>query len=88
MVRSAGRGASTILPAGRGGRLTEVSEFESIVVKAGQDGALVRVRDIGRVELGAEDYSSRLRFAGVEASGIGIMLLPTAIAAIVDTTRV
>ena len=60
------------------GRLTEVREFEDIVVKAGQDGALVRVRDIGRVELGAEDYSSRLRFAGVEASGIGIMLLPTA----------
>ena len=60
------------------GRLTEVNEFEDIVVKAGVDGALVRVRDIGRVELGAEDYSSRLRFAGVEASGIGIMLLPTA----------
>jgi hydrophobic/amphiphilic exporter-1 (mainly G- bacteria), HAE1 family len=60
------------------GRLTEVREFEDIVVKAGGDGALVRVRDIGRVELGAEDYSSRLRFAGVEASGIGIMLLPTA----------
>ncbi len=60
------------------GRLTEVSEFADIVVKAGQDGALVRVRDIGRVELGAEDYSSRLRFAGVEASGMGIMLLPTA----------
>jgi HAE1 family hydrophobic/amphiphilic exporter-1 len=60
------------------GRLTEVNEFEDIVVKAGQDGALVRVRDIGRVELGAEDYSSRLRFAGVEASGVGIMLLPTA----------
>jgi HAE1 family hydrophobic/amphiphilic exporter-1 len=60
------------------GRLTEVNEFEDIVVSAGRDGALVRVRDIGRVELGAEDYSSRLRFAGVEASGIGIMLLPTA----------
>jgi HAE1 family hydrophobic/amphiphilic exporter-1 len=60
------------------GRLTEVHEFEDIVVKAGSDGALVRVKDIGRVELGAEDYSSRLRFAGVEASGVGIMLLPTA----------
>jgi HAE1 family hydrophobic/amphiphilic exporter-1 len=60
------------------GRLTEVNEFEDIVVKAGSDGALVRVRDIGRVELGAEDYSSRLRFAGVEASGVGITMLPTA----------
>jgi HAE1 family hydrophobic/amphiphilic exporter-1 len=67
------------------GRLTEVNEFEDIVVKAGSDGALVRVKDIGRVELGAEDYSSRLRFAGVEASGIGIQLLPTANA--LDTFR-
>jgi hydrophobic/amphiphilic exporter-1 (mainly G- bacteria), HAE1 family len=36
------------------GRLTEVSEFEDVVVKAGPDGALVRVSDVGRVELGAE----------------------------------
>jgi len=60
------------------GRLVEVGQFEDIVVKAGRDGALVRVKDVGRVELGAEDYSSRLRFAGVEASGIGIQLLPSA----------
>ncbi len=60
------------------GRLVEVSQFADIVVKAGKDGALVRVKDVGRVELGAEDYSSRLRFAGVEASGIGIQLLPSA----------
>ena len=60
------------------GRLIEVSQFEDIVVKAGKDGALVRVKDVGRVELGAEDYSSRLRFAGVEASGMGIQLLPSA----------
>jgi len=60
------------------GRLTEVNQFEDIVVKSGKDGALVRVKDVGRVELGAEDYSSRLRFAGVEASGIGIQLLPSA----------
>ena len=33
------------------GRLTEVNEFEDIVVKAGKDGALVRVKDVGRVEL-------------------------------------
>src|SRR3954468_11115305 len=60
------------------GRFSEVNEFEDIVVKSGKDGALVRVRDVGRVELGAEDYSSRLRFAGVEASGVGIQLLPSA----------
>ena len=60
------------------GRLREVSDFETVVVKAGRDGALVRVSDIGRVELGAESYSSRLRFGGVEASGVGIQLLPNA----------
>ena len=61
-----------------GGRLNDVAQFENIVVKAGGTGALVRVKDIGRVELGAENYSSRLRFAGLEASGIGVQLLPSA----------
>jgi HAE1 family hydrophobic/amphiphilic exporter-1 len=60
------------------GRLSEPSEFENIVVKAGGDAALVRVRDVGRVELGAETYSANLRFIGLEASGMGIALLPTA----------
>ena len=54
------------------GRLAESAQFENVIVKAGKEGALVRVRDIGRVELGAESYSSRLRFGGVQASGIGI----------------
>ncbi|HEX5216902.1 MAG TPA: multidrug efflux RND transporter permease subunit [Vicinamibacterales bacterium] len=61
-----------------GGRLTQQSEFEDVVVKSGKDGALVRVKDVGRVELGAESYTSNLRFGGVEASGVGVQLLPTA----------
>ncbi len=60
------------------GRLTEVNQFEDIVVKAGKDASLVRVRDIGRVELGAETYSSNLRFGGLNAAGVGVQLLPTA----------
>jgi len=60
------------------GRLTDASEFENVVLKADRSGALVRVRDVGRVELGAETYSSRLRFVGLEASGLGIQPLPTA----------
>ncbi|MEP7116201.1 MAG: multidrug efflux RND transporter permease subunit [Acidobacteriota bacterium] len=60
------------------GRLTEAAEFGDVVVSGGKDGALVRVRDIGRVELGAENYASNLRFLGLEASGMGIQLLPTA----------
>jgi HAE1 family hydrophobic/amphiphilic exporter-1 len=58
------------------GRLT--SEFAGVVVSSGRDGALVRVGDVGRVELGAENYASNLRFLGLEASGMGIQLLPTA----------
>jgi HAE1 family hydrophobic/amphiphilic exporter-1 len=60
------------------GRLTEVEQFNRVVVKAGADGALVRVSDVGRVELGAETYASNLRFRGLSASGVGIQLLPTA----------
>jgi HAE1 family hydrophobic/amphiphilic exporter-1 len=60
------------------GRLTEVDQFERVVVKAGADGALVRLSDVGRVELGAETYASNLRFRGLSASGVGIQLLPTA----------
>ena len=60
------------------GRLTEASEFADVVVSGGKDGALVRVRDLGRVELGAESYASTLRFLELEASGMGIALLPTA----------
>ena len=60
------------------GRLRDVEEFEQIVVRAGPNGALVRILDVGRVELGAESYSSDTRFNGREAVGIGIQLLPTA----------
>lgn len=60
------------------GRLTSPTQFENIVVKAGDDGTLVRLKDIGRVELGAESYSSDLRFGGFEAAGMGITLLPGA----------
>src|SRR6202035_3834497 len=39
------------------GRLTSPDQFEDIVVKAGEDGSVVRVRDIARVELGSQDYT-------------------------------
>ena len=60
------------------GRLTDTREFENIIVKAEGDGGLVRLRDVGRAELGAESYTSELRFNGQEAVGIGVMQLPTA----------
>jgi HAE1 family hydrophobic/amphiphilic exporter-1 len=66
------------------GRLTEASEFENIILKTGTDGTLVRVKDVGRAELGAEDYGSLLRFNGHDAVGIGVTQLPGANALDVD----
>ena len=40
------------------GRLKDIQQFENIVVKAGQDGRTVRLRDVARIELGALDYTT------------------------------
>ena len=66
------------------GRLTEASEFDNIILKTGTDGTIVRVKDVGRSELGAEDYGSVLRYNGHEAVGIGVTQLPGANALDVD----
>jgi HAE1 family hydrophobic/amphiphilic exporter-1 len=59
-------------------RLSEPAEFENIVLKTGTDGTLVRLRDVGRAELGAQDYSSLLRFNGHNAVGLGAFQFPGA----------
>jgi HAE1 family hydrophobic/amphiphilic exporter-1 len=60
------------------GRLTDPSQFENIILKRSPDGALVRVKDVGRTELGAESYSTALRYQQRDAVGFGVLLLPTA----------
>jgi HAE1 family hydrophobic/amphiphilic exporter-1 len=60
------------------GRLREPREFENIIVKAGTDGSLVRLSDIGAAELGAETYSSTMRYQGLDALGLAVIGLPTA----------
>ena len=60
------------------GRLAEPAEFADIVVQRGADGEVVRLKDVGRVELGAENYASLLRFNGRTGVGLGIFQLPTA----------
>jgi HAE1 family hydrophobic/amphiphilic exporter-1 len=60
------------------GRLQERHEFENVIVKTAKDGTLVRLADVGTVELGAETYSSLLRFQGIDAVGFGVLALPTA----------
>jgi HAE1 family hydrophobic/amphiphilic exporter-1 len=60
------------------GRLTEANEFDNIILKSGEGAALVRLKDVGRAELGAETYSSELRFQGQAGVGFGVIQLPTA----------
>ncbi len=60
------------------GRLIEPSEFDDIVIQRGPGGALVRIRDVGRADLGAESYATLLRFNGRPALGLGIFQLPSA----------
>jgi HAE1 family hydrophobic/amphiphilic exporter-1 len=58
------------------GRLVEAESFAEVVIATGADGALVRVADIGRVELGAADYSSAALLRGEAAVAIGIFQRP------------
>ncbi|MBB3595275.1 HAE1 family hydrophobic/amphiphilic exporter-1 [Rhizobium sp. BK529] len=62
------------------GRLNDAADYENIIVKVdGLDGGRVtRIRDIGRVELGAQTYSQSFMQNGRPAAGIGIFQLPEA----------
>jgi HAE1 family hydrophobic/amphiphilic exporter-1 len=55
-----------------GGRFDEVAQFEDIVVKTEQDGRMTHLRDIARIELGAQTYSQTFTLNGQPAAGIGI----------------
>jgi len=66
------------------GRLSEASEFDKIILKTGTDGTLVRLKDVGHAELGAENYGTILRFNGHDAVGLAVTQLPGANALDVD----
>lgn len=61
------------------GRLTEPSEFENIILRASNEGAaIVRLKDIGRAELGQKDYSLRSTYQGRPATLIAVYQQPGA----------
>jgi hydrophobe/amphiphile efflux-1 (HAE1) family protein len=60
------------------GRLTTPEQFGAIVLRANPDGSLLRVRDVGRMELGAQNLDSESRLNGKPAVAIGIYLSPGA----------
>ena len=67
------------------GRLVTKEDFEEIVIRANSDGSIVRVRDVARVDLGAQVYNLRGRFNGKNAAIIAIYQLPGSNA--VDTMK-
>ncbi len=58
------------------GRLSSVPEFENIIVRTRPDGSVVRIRDVGRVELGAQDYSTYAQVNTNPTINIAIYQLP------------
>jgi len=66
------------------GRLSEPAQFDNIILKTNADGTLVRLKDVGHAELGAESYASDLQFNGQDAVGIAVLQLSTANALAVD----
>jgi len=60
------------------GRLDSVEEFENVILRTGPDTAVVRMKDVGRIELGAENYSWYTELNAQKAASIGVYQLPGA----------
>src|SRR5438034_8037894 len=65
-------------PVTAAGRLLEPEQFSDVILRAQPDGSLLRLRDIGRVELGAQDYKSFSRLSKKPAAVIVVYLSPGA----------
>src|SRR5690606_33668758 len=59
------------------GQLTSAEEFGSIVLRANPDGSSVRLSDVARIEVGAENYSFSTRLNGKPSAAIAVQLSPT-----------
>src|SRR5882672_7258125 len=60
------------------GRLVNIDEFENIIIRETETGARIRIRDVGRAELGSQDYNSFGRLDGKAAGAMAVYLLPGA----------
>ncbi|MDP2367938.1 efflux RND transporter permease subunit [Rhodoferax sp.] len=59
------------------GQLTSVEQFGRLLLRANPDGSAVRLRDVARIELGAQGYAVSARLNGQPSTGIGVQLSPT-----------
>ena len=60
------------------GRLTDIQQFEEIIVKSSEDGRIVRLKDVARIELGGKDYNLTSRLNGAPSASVVIYQLPGA----------
>ena len=60
------------------GQLSTAEQFGDIVLRANTDGSTVRLKDVARIELGSQSYSTSARLNGAPAVGMGVQLTPTA----------
>ena len=58
------------------GRLIEIKEFENIIVATGEDGRIIRIGDVARVELGSDVYNFNSKLNGTAATAIAIYQIP------------
>lgn len=59
------------------GQLSSVEQFGNIVLRASSDGSTVRLKDVARIELGAQAYATSARLNGKPSTGIGVQLSPS-----------
>jgi len=72
------RGTELTFPVITRGRMTEVKEFEDMIIRALPNGSMVRMKDVARVELGAQSYDLEGRFKGRPTTFILTFLAPEA----------
>ena len=59
------------------GQLADPQQFGAVMLRANADGSTVRLRDVARIELGAQSYGTFSRLNGQPSTGIGVQLSPT-----------
>ncbi len=60
------------------GQLTNAEQFGNVVLRANTDGSTVRLKDVARIELGSQSYSTSARLNGKPAVGLGVQPTPSA----------
>ena len=58
------------------GQLSDANQYADIIVKTGENGKIVRIKDLGRVEMGAQNYSTTSQFNGGPTASLGLYQLP------------